>query len=794
MKKITYLIGAMALVFCAFSCQKELLEGNSGEAFAEEGTPVSLTVNNNLWTANGKSAVVPGEGVKVLGNELMGLVYIDTDGVTIKGASDAKPIQAKPDGAGKYTFTAPTGSLEQKYVAMVPQLRSGNALDNSTKPYHTISVKVSPIQYPTATSFDPACDVLISEPFSITSTESGAEATINSFKRMTAPLKLKISGLDDADKIYAVSFKVEGQATSAASSLISYAMYNIGENYDDVKVYASKQANTVENGVSAVYPAGLAKDGANWPVWFSVNPLNIKSGSTITVSVQTANKEYTRSVVLSAAKQLSSEQINELGFNVKGDGFTEKNAIYQDFLTDSPAYSTSVSSYEYTASDGNAYTWKIGAARRWAPQANDNTVVLKKCMEFWPKDGGSIEIPTISGKYIQKVRVYLHHNCTIANAQLPFAIYDGDTKLSDVTVNMTTSCTGYSAGYVDITLPEGKDNFGGLKFVSNDATYATYNYILISGIAMYYVSDPSHVDPVTLNLSFTNGTSFTWPFSETNDLNGTAKHLGETMTYTKSGTSYKFEVLGTGGLVVNSAAGFGFGKAVDDYIKFPAIPGLRLTKVTLENGFATHMGRPSIFDADGLEEIRPWQYASTTTTVAKGEILEYYLTDTEVNTSYRLAMTAADVWMYIRNITLNYEQESAYDKVVEANLVGGTGYSLDWPFTTPAKTDLGSGTGTATKKGERTAFITSDATYYVYGTDGLFYHQGTTGTPTAGVCFGRAVGDYIELPAYEGLKLAKVEVECGMSFGAQPHIVDVEGTEVSGGASITAGTKGSTGT
>jgi len=201
----------------------------------------------------------------------------------------------------------------------------------------------------------------------------------------------------------------------------------------------------------------------------------------------------------------------------------------------------------------------------------------------------------------------------------------------------------------------------------------------------------------------------------------------------------------------------------------------------------------SIFNTDGTVEIKTWQYASTTTTVAKGEKLVYDLAGTEVNTAYRLAMTTAGVWMYIRNITLTYEK-AAYSKIIDVNLVGGTGYSIDWPFSSPAKTDLGTSTTTAMKKGERTAFITTDATYYIYGADGLFTDNGTISNPTTGLTYGNSVGDYIELPAFAGMKLSKVEIKCGMDFAAQPHITDVSGAEVSGGASLTSGTKGSVGT
>ena len=197
-------LGLALLFLTAVSCVREFEESTR---LPEQGTRVTLTIFDEPWVST-RSAYTPGEGVHLTKTEQIGLFY-DNGSLLVGNGSYA--IKATPQGGGVYSFTAPEGSLDKTWYAIVPYSYWMSRAKINTN--QRMMITFPSIQFPGQNTFDPQTDVLVAKPFTIDA--AGAKtATIDAFKRLTAPFKLEITGLDAGEKIYAATFAVSKKASS----------------------------------------------------------------------------------------------------------------------------------------------------------------------------------------------------------------------------------------------------------------------------------------------------------------------------------------------------------------------------------------------------------------------------------------------------------------------------------------------------------------------------------------------------------------------------------------------------
>ena len=460
MKKNFAIIGMIAVCLASVSCVKQL-ETDTVLPAEQDGIQVTLNVNDAAWDAC-KSAYAPGTGIAVDHNEKIGLFYANGTMITggpVSGQSYASP--ATPSGAGKYTFTAPEESVDSTWYAIVPYSLNLTRCQLNGK---QLMLMLPSTQYPGQNTFDPATDLLVGKPFKLTESGNGKTATIDAFKRLTAPLKLQLTGLGASDKVYAVTFALS-QTAANSNQMIGYRYYSVGENPEDFAFTGMQTAGTRQNGVSAIYDKGLVAEGGNWPVWFNVWPFTVNANCNATVTVFTADSCYTRTAPLPAGSFVS-DKINVISFNVKGENYTAAAAISQGFFAPGVGTTKAEASVSLTATDGVARTWNFKGLK-WTASVDDGGSTLPDALAF-PSHTSSndsyLEIPSV-GKKITKIRLYFAPLSHFESRDYNLQVCNGSEVLADHT-SITTMPLGTkgckAGGYYDIELPDGCDDMTGL--------------------------------------------------------------------------------------------------------------------------------------------------------------------------------------------------------------------------------------------------------------------------------------------------------------------------------------------
>ncbi len=472
MKKIGK-IAMIAVLGLFASCIKEADRGAS-VVTESKGSMVFLTVKDEAWTDDGtKTAYYPEESkVRLTGDELMSLYYYNGERYN---ASNNDYIKASPTGdPGQYSFTIPAAAEGfTHWYGVMPYSKQLNSF-NSTGT--AVRLHLGPVQFPGANTFDPMADYLVAQPFDVSGTTGADEAVINSFKRLFAPLCLAITGLESGDKIYTATLKLSQEPTGT-SALCGYMFLAMDDTYAGTYVNG---VNAESNAISAEYADGLAAVDGRWPIWLMVNPITLTAGSgeTLTLSVSTAEKTYTRTVELPKEVSISNEKLSQIKINIKGEGYTVAESVTQDFTEQ-----TLTGTQTLTASDGSSLTWVSSISNTFTSAGNDDGSGIASAMYAHK----SFTFPTIPGKLITGARIISH----------PASRYGGNAATATLTVDGTdvypfnmasfSSNEGlsYNGGVVDITLPAGRTTLSGLS------VEPTTQQNLISAITLFTADDPA---------------------------------------------------------------------------------------------------------------------------------------------------------------------------------------------------------------------------------------------------------------------------------------------------------------
>lgn len=473
MKKMN-LYAAFAVLGIFASCNTEQLDINVSPLPSER--TVTLTVNDAAWTGDDtRTAFTPsGENagsINLTGTELISLYYKTDEthfgetGNNIKASPSATP--------GEYSFTIPAAADGQTHwFGLMPYSSQVNGF-NSQKT--AVSLRLGPVQFPAANSFDPHCDYLVARPFDVTGAAGAETGEIASFKRLFAPLCLRVSGLEEGDKIYTATLSLS-QATATNNALAGVAFVNMDDSYAGTTVEIGTAA--AGNAVSAEYAIGLEAVSGSWPVWLMVNPITIVSGGTVTLTVSTASKTYIRTATLTKDVVIGPDQLNLLRFNIKGAGYTELESVTQDFTAQ-----TLTGDKTLTASDGSSVSWTSSITRTFTSASNDNGSGITGAMVA---NGQDFTFPTIPGKNIVGARIFCH----------PASRYGGGADKATLTIEGTTyqynlaSYSGddgmcYSGGVLNIPLPAGRTSLAGLTVTPSNQQN------LISAITLFTEDDPA---------------------------------------------------------------------------------------------------------------------------------------------------------------------------------------------------------------------------------------------------------------------------------------------------------------
>lgn len=392
-----------------------------------------------------KTAYVPGSGVDIDGTENIAVLY--SVGDTLRGS-----LKAVPAGGGVYTFTIPGGvEPDAMFYGVMPY---SSAVAPITSDKRIFKVRIFPVQYPGQNTFDPHYDFLSAEGFSVT----GDRAAINRFKRLVAPLCLRLTGLPDGTEISTVEM-ILGQGTSGETcvGLVGEAEVYATDNYRKSAVLSLANPG---NSVSAVYPEGLAESDGGWNVWYVVNPSSLYAGSGLTVRVSAGACTYIKDIVLPSNAEIRRNELSRISVDMSGQDVRTLQSVTFDF-SGVQVYETlqSNTSITVTGSDGNDYT--LAFNRTKCSLKGEDGMPCAIQITSPEGTGKYLTIPSIKDKNIIAARLFAQIKSanTAVTADSLVAVKSG-REIAKVNANLcrigkNEDYLGNTGGVAELSIPAG---------------------------------------------------------------------------------------------------------------------------------------------------------------------------------------------------------------------------------------------------------------------------------------------------------------------------------------------------
>ena len=303
MKNIFKSLMLVAVAAMGFACQEKVEDFTPERANEVVMTITADADETRTWIdeENGKVQWSEGDKLKVIENSA---VYRTTEAATI----DA-------DGKAQFTvsFPANTSASEFTYNAVYPATA---VVEDDAEKIDAAKVKVivKEAQKPTATSFDPAADVLVAKQI----VTNAQPTSLNmQFKRFVAMGKMSLTGLPASSKISQVVF------TAATGDKVAGRNY-INATTGEVVEYSYYGAT---NMLTLSYDAPISTRD----IYFTCNPFEMEAGEVFTVKVVCDDATYTREVEIPAGRSLTFAEGDLNTFSVDmTDATKEANFVFVD--------------------------------------------------------------------------------------------------------------------------------------------------------------------------------------------------------------------------------------------------------------------------------------------------------------------------------------------------------------------------------------------------------------------------------------------------------------------------------
>lgn len=367
MKKISMLLGtACAFAAILSSCSKMDVE----EQVEPEVTGGEITLTINAGSSESKT-FVDGTSIKWNSTGEYLRVFEDADG-TLVNKKSAQGTTTDEGATMSFNVTLDTKSAAAfNYYAFYPNAsyQSGDAVTN-------VGINTPYSQTPTATSFDPAADLLIAEPVDNGSVQ--ATTLDMAFARVLAIGKMTVKNLGTTDPVKSITFSAKDGET--AIPLAGRTSFNIS-TAKPVGNYGDRVAN---NMIVLDYSAlSLTANGSTgMDAWFTCFPFDLGSGDSFKVVVETETQTFTKEVNLTT-QNLSFKAGLASRFSVNMDGIAgESKAVDLKYanLTVAEVRAAGITSSTYGALDltkpAHNDTWKgfvnSGSATGFGIRRNDS--------------------------------------------------------------------------------------------------------------------------------------------------------------------------------------------------------------------------------------------------------------------------------------------------------------------------------------------------------------------------------------------------------------------------------------
>lgn len=206
-------------------------------------------------------------------------------------------------------------------------------------------------QKPTATSFDPSCDILVAQPYDYTVVDGTVTADPLYFTRIMSVLKINlISEFEDIKNefVESISFNTGGV------NIVGYARIFL-----DNPVFTGNWASSGDgyNTVTARYDSDVVSINGEWnSVYFVVAPVTIPVGNELTFTIKTKNYNITKTIAEHPEMSFPAGNVAVINLNI-----TDENCEVIDSSID---YSG-----EWLITGANSD--QVYAAKKWDGSANN---------------------------------------------------------------------------------------------------------------------------------------------------------------------------------------------------------------------------------------------------------------------------------------------------------------------------------------------------------------------------------------------------------------------------------------
>lgn len=305
MKKIMKLFVCVAAAAMALaSCQKNEIDSpvNDGVQFTiNAGVAETKTIIKD----NGDGTYTPSWD----GTENLAVLFSLPDDET--DDSDAKKF-ANGTGVGttaKFSATVSGVSSTGTLYAVYPYEAFGRGFDNGIA-----RLDLNPEQKPTATSFDPACDIMVAKPYDYTVVENKVDVDPLYFTRVMTVLRVNLkSDFVDVqnENVESIKFEIDDV------DITGYAKISVED-----PTFTGKWT-TNHNYVTATYESEtISVNGTNNSVYFVVAPVTIPENNQLTFTIKTTNYTITKTVTEHPEMKFSAGNVAVINLNIKEDECT----------------------------------------------------------------------------------------------------------------------------------------------------------------------------------------------------------------------------------------------------------------------------------------------------------------------------------------------------------------------------------------------------------------------------------------------------------------------------------------
>ena len=355
---------------------------------------------------------------------------------------------SKTEGASKYTFGA-----------FYPYVYKSTT--------SSVSLTVPQEQTPTATSYDPKADILVSAQPVVT---AGLPDKISfQFSRMVAIVNMKIAGIPAGELIEEVI--VSSSAKPAGAMEFKVHQTNTVEN---AKWYNNYEDITLNMG-------GRVATG-NDDVWFITVPTDL-SGTDLTVKVSTDKNDYIKTIDLTG-KTLNFERADIARFTVKDLSVAEKPKAYK-LLTDVAELNAGDKVVICTKNSASQTAKLLGTVADGSSIKFSNSVTVTSDLEIeegtLPSNARvfTVENGSVAGTLALKAADgYLYGTYDAENYSSK--LWVKDTKDEDASWKFSFANSSYACSFYNETHGRYLNNYYGSKFnfAGSQGTYYYYVYYI----------------------------------------------------------------------------------------------------------------------------------------------------------------------------------------------------------------------------------------------------------------------------------------------------------------------------